>query len=256
MKKSWVLFTAIGVFSIAIGFLTACGNQHNNAASSCVGPQCLNAYGLSQNPYGMNAFTAQTQSQYSGGYGGGYAGYGSPQVGTLQLQTGFRSLLKEAMGTCDLNHANGGTAACDSYMSGISEVSFSFTGSTANTVTLYIKSQPGYNPNFNYYYSLPSAGQFALNMLGIPTYQTPQMLINPMSLGNATLWPVNNNAGFEIRANGPQGSWAWNKLLQLQVLSGKIEDATFAFNLYYNGQLAASGTMVRCQAGATCLTGM
>lgn len=65
---------------------------------------------------------------------------------------------------------------------------------------------------------------------------------------NGTIWPVNDSQGFEIRSNGPTASVGYNQVLQLQVGNGKVEDERFSFQLYWNGKVAATGTMVRCRS--------
>lgn len=159
---------------------------------------------------------------------------------------GLKEMLKEAMGVCDRDYANYGFTDCNAWVNGYHDLVFMMDGSTSNQVRLMMRSYPQVNPSFYYGASLPSVSQFFSTMLGFPQYNY-QGFFNPMIL-NATIWPINDSKGFEIRANGPTGSYGYNRLLQLQVTQGKVEDERFSFILYYNAHQVATGTMVRCQS--------
>ncbi len=247
MKQYWT-FAALTAASVVAAVLTACGNSGGNAASqapvTCVGNQCYNYYGY---PYqyaqgSQIQFTARKTDT-------NYGSYGYYQMGSLQLQSGFRALLKEAMGVCDRNDISGGQAACDSWMAGSAEIAFQMDSATSSGVRLMIKASPSYS-YWNYYYTMPNIGSFLLGWATGINLSNPQGYFDPMVL-NATIWPVNNNQGFEIRANGPTYSQAGLKLLQFQVATGKVQDNQFNFQLYYNGSLAASGTMQNCTYNGT-----
>lgn len=248
MKKHLLYLFTFSMLS-GIGMLTACGGGSGPSVANPVATQnttCVYINGVctTQNAYQTSyantniGFSAQTSN---------LSGYGIPTVGNLQIQSGFKTMLKEAMGVCDTGYSSGGLAGCDAWYNGQHEISFQLNSSTSSGVRMMIRSMPQYNAYYNYYYNLPSATDFFLGMLGFPVIGSYQGFFNPMIL-NGTIWPINNNAGFEIRANGPTVSMAWNKLLQLQVVNGKVEDGSFSFKLYYNGYLAATGTMARCQA--------
>lgn len=160
--------------------------------------------------------------------------------------SGLKAMLKEAMGVCDRDYANYGLSDCNAWVNGYHDLVFMMDGSTSNQVRVMMRSYPQVS-QFGYYTaSLPSISQFFSTMLGFPQYNY-QGFFNPMIL-NGTIWPINNSQGFEIRANGPTGSQGYNRLLQLQVTSGKVEDERFTFILHYNGAQVATGTMVRCQS--------
>lgn len=241
MKKLWA-YIAIGAVSLIAAVLTACGkNDGGNQAAqiplNCPNGQCYGGYPY-QFPQGSQIqFTARKMDT-------NYSAYGYYQMGSLQIQSGFRTLLKEAMGVCDRNDISGGQAACDSWMAGTAEIAFQMDNATSSGVRLMIKASPSYS-YWNYWYTMPNMGDFFLSWLTGINLSNPQGFFNPMVL-NATIWPINNNQGFEIRSNGPTYSMAWGKLLQLQVTSGKVQDNQFSFQLYYNGALAASGTMQNC----------
>jgi len=243
MKANWKILT-YSVITFAAVMLSACDPKNSGVQSqypnaTCTNGQCYNYYGT---PY---QYPASSQIQFTARkMDNNYNSYGYYQLGSLQLQSGFRSLLKEAMGVCDRNDISGGQAACDSWMNGTAEIAFQMDNATSSGVRLMIKATPQQN-FWNYYYSMPNIGDFLLGWATGINLANPQGFFNPMVL-NSTIWPVNNSQGFEIRANGPTASWAFAKLLQFQVATGKVEDNQFNFQLYYNGILAASGTMQKC----------
>lgn len=175
----------------------------------------------------------------------GYVNFGS----SLTVQQGMQSLLKDAMGVCDRSHISGGLAACSTWMHGAFDlVLLSENGAQSNAVKLIIRAIPGSQLNNMgwYTYSLPSFREFIGCLIGI-CWGNPTGIFNPLVL-EATIWPINNSQGFEVRAYGPRASFAWNKLFQLQVAQGKLEDAQWNYVLHFNGVQAAQGTTVRCQS--------
>ena len=124
-------------------------------------------------------------------------------------------------------------------------VLYSPTGSTANTMKLVIRSTPTVSYGGWYTYSMPDFTQAILGLFGFGTVTNNQGIFDPLVL-DVTIWPVNNSQGFEVRAYGPTVSQAYNKLFQLQVATGKMEDQSWAFKLYYNGTLAMDGTALHC----------
>jgi hypothetical protein len=256
MKKSLFIYTMFA-FTVGMGFLTACGNTNNNSSGvnstlpTCVGGNCFYNYGTAAQ-YATNTtvgFRSQTQSGYTNNVGYGY----QQQAGAMQVQSSFVNILRDAMGVCDRNTYSGGMSACSSWLGGQHSVSFGMNSTSSTGVQLTIKSNYVMNPNYNYYYSLPSVQNMALNFLGIPTAQNPQGTYNPLIL-NGNIWPVNNSQGFEIRAYGPTGSFAYNKLFQLQVPTGKVQDGSVQYILFFNGAQAASGSMTNC-GSSSCAMG-
>jgi hypothetical protein len=243
MKTKWALVGLLSVSVIAV-MLTACdggsGGGGGQIPVTCVGGQCYNYYG-SPYQYGAGSQIQFTARKMDTNYGS----YGYYQLGTLNTSSaGWKALLKEAMGVCDRDDVSGGQASCDYWVNGTAEIAFQMDSTTSSGVRLMIKASAQSN-YVNYYYSVPSLSNFLLGWATGYWATNPQGWFNPMIL-NATIWPVNNSQGFEIRANGPTYSAAWNKLLQFQVATGKVQDNQFTFNLYYNGILAASGTMQNC----------
>ena len=164
----------------------------------------------------------------------------------------MRQVFKTAMRTCDRNYKDGGLADCDSYMRGFNDIMIFANGSQAQTVQMIVRSMPDtscQSPYYcsNYWYSLPSFQQFILGMFGFSTYNNSNVY-NPMSL-TMTIWPINNSQGFELRGNAPGYDLYYNSgglLFQFQVAQGKLEDAAWDYRLVFNGEVAASGRMVRC----------
>lgn len=245
-RDTWSLILIMGVF-ITSGFLAACGSSKSGGDAGTppgptypIDPHCT----VNCNPLPPNSkvgFYAQTSNFQTPGY----MNAGSQ----LRIQSGFSSVLRDAMGVCDRNQYSGGYAACSTWLSGAHDlVLLAEGGSQSNTVKLIIRSVPGYMMNgYGWYsYSMPNFKNMLLGMLGFPTGNYAGVY-DPMVL-ESTIWPVNNSQGFEVRANGPRLSYAWNKLFQLQVVNGKMEDSHWDFVLHFHGQRALDGRAVRCQS--------
>lgn len=236
--KTWGYTLLASAVAVSLLALTACnsgaGLSTTGGGNAIIYPPGGNPY----NPTGKIGFYAQTNNFNSYNY--------TNNGSTLVPGAAWAAMLKEAMGVCDRNHSDGGTAACQNWINGMHDIVFQIDSSASSNVRLTIRSYPVQSPYYNYYYSLPSADQFFLGLLGIG-WSNPSGVFDPMIL-DSTIWPINNNQGFEIRSYGPSQSFGYNKLLQIQVANGKIEDGSFNYKLYWNGGLAASGTMVRCQS--------
>lgn len=235
MKKAW--FYTFGLVAM-LGALSLTACQKGGGGAAPVIAPAIVPYSV---PPGTKiGFYAQTTNMNPYGY--------TNVSGTMNVQSGWRNMLKEAMGVCDREYSTGGYANCNSWMNGWHDLVIIMDGSQASGVSITVRSMPFISNYYNYYYQFPKFEDAILGFLGFPVGSNPQGFYNPMIL-NGSIWPVNNSQGFEIRSNGPSYSQGYNKLLQLQVEQGKIEDGSFNFKLYYNGinGLAASGTMVRCQ---------
>jgi hypothetical protein len=170
-----------------------------------------------------------------------------------QFQSGMNNVLKYAMRTCDRGAYNGGTSACQSWLSGPNDIMIFANGSQASAVQMVIRSMPDTSCQSpyscsTYWYSLPNFTQFILGMFGFNSFNNSN-IYNPMIL-NMTIWPVNDSKGFELRGYAPGGDLAYgsgNLLFQFQVANGKLEDAGWDYQLVFNGEVAATGHMVRCQ---------
>lgn len=246
MKNKCSTWTLVAVFSVLMGstVLTACGKSGGDSgggqdAQVCNGTSC-SGYVLPQN------WKAGAYAQSSGFYIPGYANNGS----TFLPRGAMANVLREAMGVCDRNTYSGGIAGCQSWVSGAHDMVIYLAGqqaSQAQTAKFIIRSTPGTNYGSWYTYSLPSFQGFVASLFGFYGDTNSAGFFDPMVL-DATLWPINNSKGFELRANGPRLSQAWNKLFQLQVSEGKLEDASWSYQLFYNGGLAAEGVGKSCQS--------
>lgn len=170
----------------------------------------------------------------------------------FSAQSGISAVLKEAMGTCDRNHSNGGLASCSTWARGEFDlVLWVPQGATSNQVRVILRALPGSQLNDfgSYSYSFPRFSEFiGCSLLGICINTGNSAgIFNPMVL-DGNIWPINNNQGFEVRFYGPRLSQAYNKTFQLQVNSGKLEDGAWNYRLLYNNTEAASGTAIRCQS--------
>lgn len=239
MKTSG-LTTTLGLIITALSFslMSSCGSSGGSGTTSSQTPSSP----ATVLPQGRSVgFYAQTSNFYLPNY--------INNNSSLQVQSGMYQVLKEAMGVCDREHISGGLASCNTWMSGAFDlVLYAEGGHTSHSVKLIIRSLPGSQlGGYGWYsYSLPDFRQFIGCMLGI-CYSNPSGVFNPLVL-EASIWPINNSQGFESRAYGPRISRAYNKLFQLQVAQGKLEDQAWNFNLIYNGVSAAQGRAVRCQS--------
>lgn len=177
-----------------------------------------------------------------------------PDMGSsLTVGQGAKTMMKYAMGVCDRENTNMGLANCNAWMNGFHDIMLFADGSQTNKVKMVIRAFPDTRctgTSCGYYSAtLPSVGQFIRSLFGFPAGNMAGFY-NPMVL-DMTIWPINNNQGFELRGYGPAGATfglGANLLFQFQVAQGKLEDAAWDFNLYYNGVngLVYSGRMVRC----------
>ncbi len=249
MKKSLII-TSIAI-SVVTSVLVACGGHKSSGGGgitcppgqvpSADGASCVGAVpAVTGIPPGTRiGFYAQSSNFPV------YSANGS----SINFGSGMNTLLKNAMGVCDREHSSGGLASCTAWQSGFHDIVIQFDGSVANQAKLMVRSAPQTNNYWNYAYSLPSFEQFIFGLFGIYTGNMTAVN-NPLQL-TTTVWPINANQGFELRATGPSSSYAWWRLIQLQVMNGKIEDTSLQYKLYIDGgnqQMleAMSGTMVRC----------
>lgn len=231
--------------SASLMMLTACGSSNSNGTPpppppAVVPPQppCNGNNCVYQAPNAMKGFYAQ-----SANFPSNFMNNGS----SLQVSGNVTSILEQAMGVCNRGAYNGGLADCQTWVGGIYDLVFLVNPQNTNQVSVIFRAYPQVNQQGWYTYQLPTAQNFFLSLLGWPVAQNPAGTFNPMIL-QSTINPVNNSQGFEIRSYGPQVSAGYNKLLQLQVANGKIEDQSFNFQLFWNGAQIATGTLVKCQS--------
>lgn len=183
-------------------------------------------------------FYAESASMKQGGW--------NTNNSILNPTNNYSAFLRDAMGVCDREYYTGGLSACTSWINGYHDIVFMMDTVNSNAVRVIVRAYPANNSQFSYQYQLPHWSQFLIGLVGFPMVSNPQGFFNPMIL-NATIYPVNQSQGFEIRAYGPAQSPGYNNLLQLQVPVGKTQDTQFNFVLSWSGQQIATGTMVRCQ---------
>jgi hypothetical protein len=241
MKKPLHYFTAFAVFASAL-VLAACNKSGNSNPPPPViapGPGIHDPHsGPIQPgvPFGLYAQNAQMNNYYQN------------NNTEYIVNNGYRDMMKFAMGVCDRNYSNGGYADCNQWMNGLHDIVIMMSSTQANTARVIFRSMPvmqcqGYNCSW-FSYSLPSASNFILNLFGYPTGNFSGVY-NPMVL-EMTVWPINNNAGFELRGYGPQGSRAWNSLIQVRAETNKLEDPSINFKVLFLGQDAGQGRLGRC----------
>ncbi len=245
MKRFSMIIITVAL-AIVVGLLAACGKKsgggfsnttNTNTTNGCpTGTVASNNGCVYSNTTGSIGFYTQTSNSPV------YQNNGS----VFTVGSGYKDFLKTAMGTCDRDHSNGGLSDCDSWANGFNDMVIQMQGTAAKEAIVTFRSYPYSNNAYSSYsYSLPSVKEFFLSMfrfqMGNQSY-----VYNPMTL-KMTIWPINDNQGFELRGYGPQGSYAYNKLIQVQINSGKFEDTAFNFSVAFNGGTASTGTMVRCQ---------
>lgn len=255
MKTRHWLWIGLSVFAV-VG-LIACGksttqNDTNNAVAiapnsnyGCPsGSTLVNTWGY-PTCQGANGMTTPLFQNSIGGHQYSADNYCYRNI-TVTNTGVFQAFLKEAMGVCNQAHSSGGLADCSAWSGGTIKMEMVTTGQQMN---FSIYAYPQVNQYYNYSYQLPSMSQFFLGMLGFPIYtQTATATLNPLSMG-MTLFPINNNQGFEGRANGNLYTMANRNLIQLQVAQGKAGDPYFNFVLTYvpvgasQGQAFLSGNL-------------
>lgn len=243
MKK--FLFLTAGFLVSA--FVVACGSgssDNNNTVIQCpAGSTFQNGYCV-----GGNGAVVQTGSV------GFYSENWHDRSLTVASGSGMRGFLKNAMGVCDRNHANGGLAGCEAWMSGAFDVVMQTPNPQSNTVKVTFRAAPRYNPNAYYSYSLPSAGQLAGALLGFPVMGNQSAYKQTLEL-NMTVSVTNNYQGFEARGYGDFYTAANRSLIQVQIAKGKLEDSRFDYRIAYRGEIIVTGTFVRCNTADCGLSG-
>lgn len=243
--KTFAQYTWIFVTALCAVSLIACAKAGNNNTvppspyppyGGCYNGVCPGGYPTNQLAfYSQNSLMDQYYQQM------GY--YPNPNA-QMQVQNGMRTINKYAMGVCDRNHSDGGLADCSNWVSGYHDFVIVAGSLSASTVKVVIRSYPQVNYGQWYSYSIPSFSQFVLGAFGFNTYNN-YGVYNPMIL-TMTVSPINGNKGFELRGNGPQYSAGSGLLFQIQVLNGKLEDTKLNYTMYFNSDLAATGSLARC----------
>ncbi|PWU21639.1 MAG: hypothetical protein C5B49_02290 [Bdellovibrio sp.] len=197
---------------------------------------------IALSPYAQQALTA---------YNNQLVNYAYDTSGYFRQSTmstsNYIPVLRDAMGVCDREYYNGGTASCSSWPNAAHIMTLSAPSATTNQVTMNFWSVPRQDDPYFYSYQSPSFQSLLFGFLGVPIPQNPQFYYNPMTL-QMNLWPINNSQGFETRTLGPTGSVAQNQLFQFQVTTGHLTDGRLNYVLILNGQTVSQGSMILCQS--------
>lgn len=252
MKHFFWVFVAI--YSSLV--LVAC-NKNNGGDAGIIGGTCV-----TQTPYGqcfdangilVSGMAGQIPLAY-------FADNWSYQKSvTILDQTTYREFLRTAMGVCDRYANTGGTASCSSWVNGGFDLVM--TPTSVDSMNVTVRTWPQYNGYSTYYYNLPTWKEFALGFLGVPVAPQAGVQANPMvlttySAGNVyapttkTVFPINNNAGFEVRYDSPYGSFSnARNMIQIRVDQGKVGDPSFSFTMYYPNCISTGGASSTCTGG-------
>lgn len=240
-----------------LAFMVACGkssNSNNTATTNFAAPlnttcpagttpynsgginYCIDAYGNIVNGF----YNTNLNSSY------GSDNYALRNL-TVSNSTGMKEFLKKAMGVCDRTHSTGGVYDCGSWVSGYVKILLSGVGTNSMIASFY--AYPTTNQYYWYGYQLPSLSQFFAGMFGFPVFSGyAGIMRNPLPL-NLTVSAINNSQGFEGRAYGDLYTQANRSLIQVQVATGKAGDASFNYQIGFEGSVIMNGTFVNCQTG-------
>lgn len=232
MKK---LFTTLALIALT-ATLGACGKNSTSKGGNTVNPnQCPSGHYWNGTvcQTGTGPGNIYNRSTFADG-STTFEMYNYQFNGDLRITDsgGYAAFLKDAMGICDRNiwGYSSGLAKCSTWTAGKLYLSFNMGPDLQPAVTLTAYPPDSYA---NYYINIGiDAGGAAYNPL-------------ILSSGN-TYNIINNNQGFEIRANGAWGTNAGRYLIQIIVRQGTIADKTVAYELAYK-----NGTMNRIFARGT-----
>lgn len=247
-NKSILLMTLVSMASI----LSSCGGNKNSdsqTAQACsVGYYYYNNQCFPINGTGTSVNAAYNYT--SGFYADNYSG-----TTTLRVVNGakLKQFFKFGMGVCDRAATNYGQASCDAYVGGQMDVIIQFPNQSNSSMLTTFIARPKYNPYGNYSAQLPSGwGLLGIALGAVSGVYLPDphsyngAYRNPLQLEMAVS-AINNSTGFEARGYGDYWTGANTTLLAIQVPQGKVEDNQFNFNFLVSGQVAAQGSMKRCQ---------
>ena len=254
--KNLMLFTALfaSLFSIVNCSPTnsSNGNVGVTATTNSVCP--AGSWYSNGQCYGGAGGIVPGMNMNIGFYADNYSGTSSFTITNVELMKQFYKL---AMGVCDRgdkDYQNIGSANCDYYISGYTDLVIQFpTGSSASTALVTVIAKPKQNPYVNYSGQLPSGwgllgaalGYFTGVYIPDPSYYTGAYR-DPLQIQMAVS-PTNNNQGFEARGYGDYWTGYNKTLVTIQVLNGGTNSSNLTYNLLIGGQVAANGVMSRCQ---------
>lgn len=230
--------------NVAGGYSTAVYDPNQN---TCVDPTTGQVYGQPVSNY-LSFFSQNWDgSNYSSfQYVNSYVYYQPIKNMSVVNSATYQLFLKKAMGVCDQNQTSGGIASCSAWVNGGLDFVLQAGTTTTNAARLTMRSWPQQQSSYSYSYSFPNAGQLLAAFFGFPIFYRTGAYLNPLSL-DLTLSPINNSAGFEGRAYGDLNSLANRSLIQLQVATGKLDNTSFQYKLFFEGSEFARGSFQRCQ---------
>lgn len=241
MKHLFWVFVAI--YSSLI--LVACNKNSAGGDAVPVLPGCysMSPTGQCMNQYGVVIPSVNSTLAYFAD------NWSNQRTVSISDPTTYKEFLRTAMGVCDRYENSGGAASCNDWVNGGFDIVIEPTPDNLSA-RLTVRAWPQYNMSYNYAYSFPSWQGMALSFLGVPPAMNAGVYRNPMVLmPNQPIAPVNASAGFEIRYNGPAGSFSNRNQIQVRVDQGHLGDNTFNFKLYFPNCVSTGG------AGATCTNG-
>ncbi|MCK6599711.1 MAG: hypothetical protein L6Q37_15200 [Bdellovibrionaceae bacterium] len=244
MKR--IILSAISFLGMCLTmiYLVACGTNKSTNTPTV-------------NPYANNN-GCPAGSTYTGGFcynqNGYYNGYNSSinfvtdnfsyKTFTVSNSSAFKNFIKKAMGTCDRAANSGGIYSCDSWVSGQFQLTVQVNQTQTQALRATFAAYPAVSNYYWYGYSLPSASDFFYGMFGFPVYYDTGVVKNPLAV-DMVVSPINDSKGFEARAYGDNLTEANRSLIQLQVFTGTIQDATLNYQLGFEGEVFAKGKLQR-----------
>lgn len=245
-------FYSAGLVVITAFMIIACGKE--NKTNEQINP--YNAYGCPTGGYYSGGYCYDANGQAIGYQNGIVGGISINLIGdnyqyrNLRISNGtvYKNFLKKALHVCDQGTGtNGGIYGCNAWISGYAQLVVQTPSAQSQNIRLVFSSYPYFNQNAYYGYQLPSVKDFFLGMLGMPAmdnWNTYGATRNPLSL-DLIVSAVNKSQGFEARGYGDTNTQANRSLIQFIVKSGKLEDQQMDFQLGFEGQIFATGRLVR-----------
>lgn len=249
-----IVFSLIGLV-IATVYLVSCGNnKSSNDPTPYYNPGAAiyaNNNGCPTGTYFSGGFCYNNSGQQWNGYGVGFASsinFVSDNFSYRNVNitntTVFKSFIKKSMGTCDRAENSGGIYSCDSWVKGQFQLNIQIDKTQSQRLKATFSAYPSTNSYYWYGYSLPSSTDFFYGLFGFPVGYDVGIVRNPLPL-DMVVSVINDSKGFEARAYGDQWTQANRSLIQLQVANGKLEDAAFDYQLGFEGQIFATGRLVK-----------
>jgi len=207
----------------SVAWFVGCSNN-NSSSGGAISYNCSYVNGACVDSYGniiSNGVVATSRVQYYDNqfYFSFDTGQYSPSIRgnmTIVNAGAYQQFLKEAMVVCDqASMWNWGGNSCSTWLQGSLQVSFYIDSSMKPYIDF--RAVPGQS-----WYS-GSAG-----------FYTGGATLNPLQLYNNTTFNlINNSKGFELRSNGSYWNGGGLKLIQIQVDTGTLNDASFNYKLIY-----------------------